>query len=230
MKVIEEISSGKLAEINHGPKEVQFAFINPDTGKTITPFCKCKDYFNDMFWSNKVKKSVSVYGFSWTPDRDKGVLHKDRLCLAIRLIDRDDKSKFHKIEEENIKGIVDIIAQFSEANGFEPATVEREESDGKHIILYFDKKWTEIPYLNSAFFLLVRLGFTYKHGEDVTKDYKTTAKFISPNDEGYLRLVKNKIEDLLKGKIDSKQTYEKYTNDTIHNYSGIVGYKEYSIK
>lgn len=230
MKVIDNISKTfNLSEAGHGVKEVQFAFLNPDTNETITPFCMCKDYFNDMFFTKKTGTSVHIYGFKWNKDDDHGVLDKDQFTIAVRLRDRNNKEKFFDIEEKQIESIFYLLNTFNKSNKFGYLSVYLSD-DKKYAIIVFDKKWTEIPYINSAFFLLVRLGFTYNKDEGIIAWYEKGSKnFISPNDESYFKQRKDRIKDLLEGKVDSKQTYDKYTAGSIHNNSGIVGYQGYKI-
>lgn len=230
MKIIDKVSSKfNLSEIGHGQREVQFAFINPETGETITPFCRCKDYFNDMFFTKKTGTSVNICGFKWNKDDDNGVLDKDELAIAVRLRERNNHQNFYDITKVEVESVFLLLNKFTLANDFGHLAVELSD-DNKYIIIKFSKKWMEIPYLCSTFFLLVRLGFTYKKDEDILVWYQGGSKnFISPNDEGYFRSRKDRLKDLLEGKIDKNQTYEMYTTGNIHNRSGIVGYQEYKI-
>lgn len=229
MNIIDNTSSKfRLSEIGHGQREVQFAFINPETGETITPFCRCKDYFNDMFFAKKTGISVNICGFKWNKDDDNGILDKDELAIAVRLRDRDDHN-FHDITKEEVESVFSLLNKFTLVNDFGHLAVELSD-DNKYIIIRFSRKWIDIPYLCSTFFLLVRLGFTYKKDEDILVWYQSGSKnFISPNDENYFRSRKNRLKDLLEGKIDNNQNYEMYNKVNIHNCSGIVGYKEYKI-
>lgn len=229
MKIIDEVSAKfSLSEAGHGQREVQFAYITKE-GKTITPFCRCKDYFNDMFFTEKTGKAVSIYGFNWKQGNGKGVLDQDRLTIAVRLRNRNNTQEFYDIKDEEVKSVFLLLKQFNDSNKFNTLEVENSD-DNKYVIISFDKKWIEIPYLCSAFHLFIRLGFTYKEGEDLISFYEKGSKnFISPSDESYFRSAKNKIKDLLEGKIDTKQKYEDYNTGNIHNYSGIVNYSKYSI-
>lgn len=230
MKIIDNITSKmSLNESAQGEKEVKFAIINPETGETITPFCKCKDYFGDMFWSRKTNKNVMVYGFSWTPDKHKEILDNPTITIAVKLVSRSGQ-KILKLEESVIAGVKDFLSRINSGLQFKPTEVSLCEEE-KHLIITYDKSWTDYPYLHSAFLLFVRLGFTWDGSEDILTFYTGNPKnFIAPYDEGYVRSTKIKIEDILKGKIDKKQKYESYISDyAMHNYSGIVNYKEYSV-
>lgn len=229
MKIIDNVKA-QLNEIGHGPKEVQFAFIDDKTGKTITPFCMCKDFFNDMFWCNKLKKNISIFGFKWTANQDKGVLNRGILSLTMRLRDRNNKEKFFEIAEGELKGIKSILNKFEQANGFNKSNVDYAD-DKNYLVVSFDKAWSNAPYLISAFLFLIRLGLTYDAKSDVIEWFKVTSKkFISPNDAVYFKNSEIKIKDLLNGKIDKKQSYEMYDEGTIHSSSGLVNCRDYKIE
>jgi len=228
MKIIDEVSSKyNLFEIGHGQREVQFAFIDGKTGKTITPFCRCKDYFNDMFFSNKIGKELSIYGFHWKPNQDEGILDRNTMTVAVRLRDQHTKN-IYDLKEEEIQSVRKLMQQVSNKAGLGRIIV-RVCEENKNIIVYFNRKWADTPYLNSAFFFFIRLGFTYKNGEDILSWYNKGEKFISPNDQFYFKQGSSRIKDILEGKLDLNQKYEMYTNANIHGASGLIGYKDYKV-
>lgn len=231
MNIIDNQSSKfNLIETGHGSKEVKWAIINPTTGETLTPFCKCKDYFTDVFWSNKTNKSISVYGFKWTPKQDGGILDGKTFSLAIKLNDRVG-NKIVKIDKQEINSIKSLLNSFEKKLKFLPSKIELTD-DENYAILTISNAWTKAPYLVSSLFMLTRLGFTYeekKHPIDYFKG-APSSKFISPHDETYFKQINGRLNDLFDGKTDKHQTYEMYeTGDSIHNNSGIVNFKEYQI-
>lgn len=231
MKIIDEQSKKfHLNEIGHGAKEVKFAIINPTTGETLTPFCKCKDYFTDMFWSNKTKGNVDVCGFKWKPNQDGGLLDKDTFSIAIKLQDKSSSTinKLSKKETSSIKALLNV---FEKKLKF-PLTKTEVSDDENYVILNTSKQWKEVPYLVSALFMLIRLGFTYELKTNPIEYFTgaSSKKFISPNDESYFKQVKGRFEDLYAGKVDRKQTFEMYNSASdAHGSSGIVGYHNYSV-
>lgn len=226
MKIVEKCNCS-LTESQQGNIEMKFAFID-EKGNTISPFCKCKDYFNDIFWSNKVGKSVNIYGLKWKPNQDNGVLDKDRLNLAIKFCKRGDGEKI-AIDKDKISGLDKFFKIVTKKLKFEKTKFSVSD-DNMYIIVDYDRSWTLIPYLNSAFFMFLRLGINFK-GKDIIEYYEKgeAEKFISPHDIGYFQSSINKIKDILQGKLDNTQTYEQYTNSDIHDRSGIVNYKDYKI-
>jgi hypothetical protein len=228
MKIIDNISAkNSLSEIGHGQREVQIAYVNPKNGETITPFCKCKDFFNDMFWSNKEKKDISIYGFKWNHKDHRDLLDKNVLTIAVHLRDRVNKSIYELKEEERLS-VLRLLTKISTSAGLGRVVVRMCE-EKKNLVIYFNRKWVDTPYLNSAFYFFVRLGFTYDKDHEILSQYNKSQKFISPNDQIYFKKANSRIKDLLEGKIDKNQTYSSYNSGSIHNASGLVNYCGYKI-
>lgn len=228
MKIIDELSKkSHLSEMSHGNKEIRFAFIDPEKKTTITPFCRCKDYFTDMFWSNATKQNVDIYGFKWKPDQDNGILKKDRLSIAIKLTVNGTRSK---LTDDNSKNIKNLLNKFESGLKFK-LTETQLSSDGNNIIIDISKQWTKIPYLISALFMLIRLGFSYSEDTDPIEFFESrkSVDFYSCHDQIYFKQAKKRLKDLLNGKIDKKQKFNMYTASSIHDESGLISYNKYSV-
>lgn len=230
MKITEKVVQN-LNEISHGSIEVRFAYIDPATGNTITPFCRCKDYFNDMFWSLKTKKPVDCCGFTWdSNDKRNKFIEGDTLTIAIKLSRKGNSIVNLPVEEKHLYGIEKLFKEMNRGLKYRPIELSLSD-DGEHIILSYDRRWSEIPYLNSAFFLFIRLGLTYE-GEDIVEFFSDgkSQKFMSPHDIGYFKAAREKIENIIEGKLDTHQKYEDYPSDSyVHSNSGLVYYRNYKI-
>lgn len=225
MKVIDEESEKfKLCESGQGTVEMKFAIYNKETQSVITPFCKCKDYFSDVFWTkNTGKDTVNQYGFTFKKGYDNGLLDADIFTLAITMSKSSD-GKIQKLKEENLESILSLLRKFEDANNFEPSNGELCE-ESTHFIITFDKKWSSIPYVLSTLFLLLRMGFNYDEKSDLSVYFKNPKSFITPNDQMYLNQTLEIVQDLATGIIDTNQKWSDYENcDFTHNNSGLVGY------
>lgn len=229
MNIKDDLSSKfSLCEIGHGNREVGFAFVDYETGQTITPYCKCKDFFGDMFWSNALKQAVAIYGFKWAPNEDKGVLDRELLCVSLRLKGKSNGT-IHSITIKEVDSLRALFERFNTANKFKDFTVELSD-DKKNIIINFDKAWCQNPYTISVLFFLLRLGLTYKIGEEPIEFFSGKDKaFISPNDEMYFKSSKQRIIDFLNGKIDVEQKFSDFSIHQIHNNSGLVNHSKYKV-
>lgn len=226
MKIIDKISAKcHLSESGQGSIEMKFALLNKEIGEIITPFCKCKDYFSDAFWAKYTRKNVvNMYGFSFGMDEDKGLFDKDEISLAIRMVSRDTQI-MNTVFQENLDNIISLLNKLESANNFNLCIGEICE-ENKHFIITFDKRWTEIPYLLSGFFMFLRLGFHYDRESKIKDYYSKPEKFITPNDQMYLKSTIDVVDDIENGYLDRSQKYSDYLNQSItHNSSGIVGYR-----
>lgn len=228
MNVIDNVSSKhSLCEIGHGQREVSFAFLDYEKSETITPYCKCKDFFGDMFWSNDRKEKVAIYGFIWTPNQDGGVLDKDMLVVSLRLKDKSTHED-HKIKKKEVDSLRSLLDRFNTPLGYTECIAELSD-DEKNIIVQFDKRWCQNPYAISCLFFILRLGLTYKVGEDPIEFFSKGNNFISPNDAIYFNKSKQRIIDLLDGKMDTSQKFSDYTIHQIHHNTGLVNHSKYKV-
>lgn len=219
-----------LAEIGHGNRQVEMAFLNPETGENTSQIVKCKDFFQDIFWSRKKKSSSTIFGFSWDHKKHDDIFSKEVLTIFAR-VRNNSKRNLESNTEQRAKNTEIFLNKFCDKLSI-PLCEANVDETGNYIIVNFHKRWTEIPYLLSAFFLYVRLGLTYDGKKDI-EEYvtKDTSKFISSNDPLYVKKALQKIKDMLNGKLDENQKYEDYSDiGGIHNSSGIVNYSSYKIK
>lgn len=224
LKITENKNS--LAEIGHGANEVEMAFINEDTGENVSQIVKCKDFFQDIFWSRAKKSSSSIYGFSWSHDKNNEVFSRKWLTIFARIKTVKDHN-LTTITKEQVKNLKIFLNEFCKALKI-PLCTTTLDSTEKYVVVKFNSKWTTIPYLLSGFFLYVRLGLTYDGERDIVEYIsKDSNKFLSTNDPIYVKSAMQKIKDMLEGKLDTKQTYDSYINiSDVHNNSGIVNYKK----
>lgn len=223
MKVKIVRHQGNLGEAGQGNPVLKFAAIN-EKGETITPFFQCRDYIGDMLWAHYTGGSGEVHGFHIKKGEYKD-LFKDtnRFGLALKQI---YSGKEKEISNEQFTAISEAIQMFNNGLKFEPATIEFSD-DKKYVIIFVDKAWTEVPYLQSALLLIVRLGMTFKVKENFMEQFASgkQGNFISPYDASYFKNSKHILEKLLNGEVDKTQKYvgsdELYT---VHNRYGISYY------
>lgn len=226
MKVIDKVSEKfHLSEGGQGKLQMKFAIYNKDTQEVITPFCMCKDYFSDAFWAKYTGNDVlNMYGFSFKKDDDQGLFDKDEISLAIRFVPINSK-EFQDVNQENLDNILSFLNRFEKSNNFTLSVGEICE-EGKSYIITFDRKWTQMLYLASAFFMFLRLGYYYDRTSEIKEYYSKSDKFITPNDQMYLKSTIEVVEDIEKGYLDKSQKYSDYTTQgQVHGSSGIVGYR-----
>ena len=225
MKVVDNLTGkAALSEIGHGKITSQFALFNKELSETITPFVKCKDFLGDVFWGEVTKQNATIYGFKWNIGQDKEAFKEDIYHIVLRKQVNGSNSTIEKATQEEVDNILALLHQFEDSLGFTKSTAELSET-GLEIIVSYDKKWTDRPYIYSAFLLLLRIGFKYDGKSDVYEYYKNEKNFLSFNDAGYMRTARETINDLLKGYIDTNQTYQMYNSvGEVHGGSGVVAW------
>ena len=118
--------------------------MNQDLRALHTPVM-CKDYFQDIYWSEKTRGKGSIYGLVWEPGRfDAGA---PRQYLAITWA-----NPLIQLQ----KPLQRWINAFDSAQGFTPAVVHATPSD-KMIVLEFDQGWVSNGPMISALTSLIRL-------------------------------------------------------------------------
>lgn len=122
-----------------------------------TPF-QCKDYFQDMFWVEYNEKAAEVCGFPWVP----GGIDKSRKTFTMALAYKESLALRRA-------GLEAFVNHFDDALGFQQTVIE--ETDHPNILrMVFDGRWTHSAPLVSSFTSIIRLGFTFKDGDD-PKEY-----------------------------------------------------------
>ena len=107
----------------------------------------CKDYFQDMFWSEHNDKHCEVYGLHWKPG--KLSLLKEFYLMAVRYDREDMGAKAASMQA--------FLNTFEEPISFPPTEVQRSASP--HIVVAkFSAAWTQTSVLLSAFTSLLRMS------------------------------------------------------------------------
>jgi len=204
-----------------------FALLNNDNVYLHTPFY-CKDYIQDIFWSEYTKKEGTQYGLTWKPEMLN--IDTDYFSLCI------DGGK--ETMRDRIPFMKELISYFDLAQGFKPTEV-METNNNNRIIVRFSKEWTSSGPLISALTTLIRISGVYEGGKpdkylgDLTD--KTIQKFPSyMNVEvGRLSSTYTKLLYLLGGgRIE--YSWDKLSNMGLAHACGIVNWRgmknEYEVK
>ena len=207
---------GPLAEIYSRGMEYSLLEEVQDYGyKGINTPVRCKDFFQDAIWSEKLNKAMSIYGFSWKPEGK--LLNQEFLFMGVR-----DEGKTIGDRAENCQSLLNKLEEILNY----PLSSCKSDVTQKYIVTKFSIKWIEVPYLFSLFTLLLRSGLAFEN-ESLKEFFEKSGsnQKITPNDKGYLNSGMSKIKALLEG-IVYPQKYEDYDNtSSIHNRSGICNFQ-----
>ena len=171
------------------PKQVRYS--------QVMPWVYCKDYLNEVVWSNIYSCPCTVYGMAYDPAEFPMELTR------LRLLVRDNTVSPLEIEKQcrNSKG---LLRDFDKLFGFRRTVLKRVGIHNKKSAVFIfeaDKKWLVSPPLLSLFSLLCRAGrywtedfkgspkkFVEKFVEDPFVEKRDSSAFKSiQNDREYLR-------------------------------------------
>lgn len=211
---------------------MQFAFMS-ENGSNCNEFVYCKDFFNDMIWSQRNGKPSSIYGFSYSPKSKNQV---DLECTRMVISNKADKN-FSSYADT----VRDLLDKASLKLGFDPtfkvvAVEPKDQYVGGFIYVEADKRWMHATPILSLFTLLLRVGpvHSLKNSFEDTIEGIIAGK-IKPyggNDVSYLKNGLNGIKSLVDSKcgpfVDDPLRYypEDHSIGIIHN-AGIVAFSNY---
>jgi len=158
--------------------------------KVLTTPTPCKDYLQDIIWSETTGKSIDVYGLKWKQGNFDITTPTTKLALFGGLV--------------KLNGMVEnmqvFLNHFDKAQGMEPSKIYLTEDD-KVIVVEFDSNWTKGGGpLISAFTTAIRVCGLYTgeapidYLKKVFDAYKKT-KSIKPD---YMKVEVARLETNLK--------------------------------
>jgi hypothetical protein len=189
--------------------------------ETVLPISACKDYLNDVIFSEATGKSITAHGLSYSK---KGIFEGQDFAYAVMsMLDNNhgSSSKYQddvKTLEANYENLNTFINFFEEKFGVETLTKFEKIGDN----LYFSpisKYWVDATYKISLWGLLLRSALNYD-GTITPWEFVKSGK--STTDSYLLNSIVPKIEKLMSGFVP--KIYFPEGGYQVHN-CGIVGYK-----
>ncbi len=175
-----------------------YQFLNDDYEGIHLGVC-CKDFLQDIVWSELTQKSMKVHN---QPSSYLGVLDKQErliLCLYPHTM---------KVTNEEIVNMQSCLEAFLNEiellKGFDFSVVHGIEDK---LVIEFSKQWISKPYLFSLFTLLIRIGLYYDGNLEtyIQNPYKTGNIHLDSCDTYYLRNNYQKILDVINNKAEIVQ-------------------------
>lgn len=171
----------------------------------------CKDFLNDIVWSELTQKSMCIYG---QHSSYKGILDKQeylKLCMYPYLLNAQQEPVIKNIEvlKDNLQAFLNEIELLK---GFELSTIE--VHDNKFVII-FHKNWISKIYLFSMFTLLCRIGVYYDGNleEYMQNPYKPENIYLDNCDSYYLKDNYKEIIQIINNELIIDQVDWKDTRD-----------------
>ncbi len=195
------------------------------------PFVMCKDWLQDAIWAFLHKKQASIYGFSYSPDKNPA-LDLDTIRLVV--VNSQDKALLNKIENT-----ISFINQFEKHFKLKRTKAyiidnppKKYEACGA-VQFVSSGRWAMSPPMISLYSLLIRAGFMVPKGtnfiEALDKIQSGDIPSYQIHDKSYLTQSRKVIDNMLKlgyrvfFKGEVKENYPENVNiSSLHNNSGIV--------
>lgn len=199
--------------------DFEFTILEEDRFLT-TPYT-CKDYMQDVFWSEFSGKSGSVWGLNWKPGQFD--VNKDRFRMAV--LGGQVSLK------DTVKQLQKFINAFDKAQGFNPTKV-LETDDEKMIVIDFSSEWATSAPLVSTLTTLVRIAGVYKTG-NVEKYLEELHKNGTSDLPNYMHKEHERLESTLprmKALLNGDKVeyaWNKISSMPLSHNCGIVGYSNY---
>ena len=220
MKLIDNQNRKVLSEGRQ--YQMGFAFckkLDANTFETVHPISPCKDYLNDVFYSEFTGKDMCAYGLNYK--QQNIFVGKRRAFMAIKIcasylnFDKDNEN-FNK----NYLNAQKFINNFEKILKITPSVIKKVDDSDTYIVS-FSKNWLVGVYSISLFALLLRLSQWYDGEKDV-KEYIKTFNYFDQDIYMAQDLLKKLDVILEKGlKKEKLSKYDGQSPYTIHN-NGIL--------
>lgn len=225
IKLIDNTNRQNLSE----GRSMQMGFgfakrIDDDTYEMVTPISPCKDYLNDVIWSEAVDKPIYAYGLSYTK---QNIYDKEYAYLVMSILTHKNGIEYTGYQEdvkrleENYKSLEIFINYFEKTLTKDIFTKIEKIENNKYLVkvpLFF----VQGTYLISLYSLLLRAG-QYWNGEQNPQEFFDTFQ-ANLTDVSLVRASSPKLKKLLENGYVGQNLHELRPGTSVHN-TGIVSFQ-----
>ena len=227
IKLINKQNRGKLQEGRRYQMGFGFAKkVDNNSYELVTPISCCKDYLNDVIYSEAVNKAVSAYGLSYSK---QNIYDKEYAYLIISILTDKTGNDYGSLKkdierlEENYKKLEFFMNSFEETLT-EGIFTEIVRIDYNQYLVKVPLFFTKATYLISLYSLLLRAG-QFWDGEQNPQEFvdNFNANLI---DVSLVKGSASKLKKLIEnGYVE--QNLEEFTDSySVHN-SGILSFNKF---
>ncbi len=205
-----------VESFNHG---FRYALLD-DKYRTLHVPANCKDYIQDMVWSETKKRPATIYGFTWTPGAID--ITRPRQVLGIQFPD--------EFQPKSNLPWQSFLNFFSDELGY-PKTSLQLTNAGRAALILYPNQWYHSPVMTSMFTSLIRLGSNYL-GEQKPLEfldllaYSRATQVVMQHclpDVQRLKATLPRIKIIIAGRLPN-QTYREYSDVGYTHSNGIYGW------
>jgi hypothetical protein len=214
--------------------QMGFAFLKKlkkDEYETVQPISPCKDYLNDVIYSEVLDQEITACGLKY---KKHGIFDSEKAYLTMKICPPKNgfgtysngytKERFEKDQENlntNLDKITEVINWIEQQIGVKLSKISKANDD--MYLIEAPHYWAESTYLISLYTLLLRMA-QYWDGKGTVKDFLNN--FPQNNLESNMwNQAKVKLMLFMSG-YTVKQEFDKKTGGAIHSY-GILHCKDF---
>jgi hypothetical protein len=228
IKLINNTDRNKLSEGRSYQMGFGFAKkTDNDTYEMVTPISACKDFLNDVVWTEAVKKPSNVYGLLY---EKQDIYDKEYAYIVISILNKKSGtySEYEKDVErlENNYKILESFINFFEETLTEDIFTKIDKIEDNKYLVKVPLLFIRGTYLISLYSLLLRAG-QYWDGKQNPEDFLNTFNAFLPD----VALVKQsfvKLKKLIeKGYVE--QDLSKLPSTDIAHNCGIITFNGFNL-
>lgn len=210
--------------------QIGFAFlkkIKPGLYETVHPISPCKDYLNDVVYSERTGKPCVAYGLRY---EKQDIFTNLSAYLAFKICDHfgggryEGQDKDEKNLEDNYLNLQKFLNIMEDKIGITHSIIRKTETPGLFIIKV-PMFWAKSTPLISLYSFLIRIGQYFDPKKEAMEFFET---FNLNEDSYYIVSIKEKLKKLIEIKNPPDQDFDFLQGNEYVHAMGIVNYKMWS--
>lgn len=231
MKIIDNKNRNVLSEGRNS--QMGFAFckqLKPLVFETVQPISPCKDYLNDVIWSENTNKNISACGLKY---EKQNILSTKKMFLAFKICPtqrsdnytRSEQDKKYTMQDDiknlkaNYKNIQLLLNYLEEKLNIKGKSIVAVSDDKQTYLAKLNPFWTSKLYLVSLVSLLIRMGQFYD-GSVTPQEFLDS--YNKPLDKMLWLTAKKRLDLMLAGNIPDQPFNPDDGSGLVHFSHGIV--------
>lgn len=193
--------------------------------ETVQPISPCKDYLNDVVFSEQTGKNCNAHGLHYSK---QDAFKTRQAYMAISIMPYSSGDNYPNFEKDalnlqnNIHNVQLFMNNIEKKMGIKYLTKITPSSKAGIYICQFDKYWTKTTYAVSAYSFLLRLSQWYNGVDDVMHYLETFSYF--PDDLYLLNGCLENLKWMIENPLKLTQEWANFTGNTVVHNAGIKSF------
>lgn len=228
MKIIEKCDRAVLNEgRNYGMGFGYLKKINNEEYHTVQPLSPCKDYLNDVVWSEHNDKSIIACGLTYNK---QSIFNNDEDYIGIKIlhqksygakpfVDYPNMQKDIELLNNNFLHIEALINHVEKQLNVEGST-DILAAEDNYYLLMVPKFWSVNTFRISLYSLIIRMGLTY---DGSVKPQVFLDTYNNPIENNLWNAAKPKLQKMIELQKYPEDKILERPKEMVHSY-GIINY------